>query len=85
MLSDAPAPVLLTSQRPAPSTSPGTRTASASTVTGPRSPALGTARATRRTAPTSLAYVIYTSGSTGTPKGVEITHRSLVNFLWATT
>ncbi|MBA3277562.1 MAG: amino acid adenylation domain-containing protein [Geodermatophilaceae bacterium] len=30
-----------------------------------------------------LAYVLYTSGSTGRPKGVEITHASMVNFLWA--
>lgn len=31
----------------------------------------------------STAYVIFTSGSTGTPKGVEITHRSVVNLLYA--
>ncbi|MCI5116360.1 MAG: amino acid adenylation domain-containing protein [Candidatus Electrothrix sp. LOE1_4_5] len=31
----------------------------------------------------NLIYVIYTSGSTGRPKGVQITHRALVNFLYA--
>ena len=31
----------------------------------------------------NLAYVLYTSGSTGRPKGVQISHRSVVNFLWA--
>ncbi len=33
--------------------------------------------------PDSLAYIIYTSGSTGVPKGVEISHQSLVNFLYS--
>ena len=28
-------------------------------------------------------YILYTSGSTGKPKGVQITHRSLVNFLYS--
>ncbi len=37
----------------------------------------------RRAGADDLAYVIYTSGSTGKPKGVEISHRSLVNFLYA--
>ncbi|NBD32982.1 MAG: amino acid adenylation domain-containing protein, partial [Cyanobacteria bacterium] len=31
----------------------------------------------------NLAYTIYTSGSTGKPKGVEITHGSVVNFLYS--
>ena len=33
--------------------------------------------------PTDLAYVIYTSGSTGKPKGVKISHRNLINFVFA--
>jgi amino acid adenylation domain-containing protein len=37
----------------------------------------------RTTQPDHLAYVIYTSGSTGRPKGVQISHRSVVNFLWS--
>jgi amino acid adenylation domain-containing protein len=33
--------------------------------------------------PDDIAYIIYTSGSTGKPKGVMITHRSIVNLLYA--
>ncbi|XOF35365.1 MAG: amino acid adenylation domain-containing protein [Candidatus Electrothrix sp. YB6] len=33
--------------------------------------------------PDNLSYVIYTSGSTGRPKGVQISHQSLVNFIWS--
>ena len=36
-----------------------------------------------RGAPEDTAYVIYTSGSTGKPKGVPISHRSLMNLLFA--
>ncbi|QLE40069.1 amino acid adenylation domain-containing protein [Nostoc sp. C052] len=32
--------------------------------------------------PENLAYIIYTSGSTGTPKGTEITHRSIIGFMF---
>ena len=31
----------------------------------------------------NLAYTIYTSGSTGKPKGVQITHKTVVNFLYS--
>ncbi|MES1243275.1 MAG: amino acid adenylation domain-containing protein [Acidobacteriota bacterium] len=33
--------------------------------------------------PDGLAYVLYTSGSTGMPKGAMITHRGMLNHLWA--
>ncbi len=33
--------------------------------------------------PDSTAYVIYTSGSTGKPKGVAVSHRSVINLLYA--
>jgi amino acid adenylation domain-containing protein len=36
-----------------------------------------------RILPDARAYVIFTSGSTGRPKGVQISHRALVNLLWA--
>lgn len=31
----------------------------------------------------TTAYIIYTSGSTGNPKGVKISHRNLINFVYA--
>ncbi len=37
----------------------------------------------RRAQADNLAYVIYTSGSTGRPKGVMMTHRGIVNRLFA--
>lgn len=30
-----------------------------------------------------LAYIIYTSGSTGRPKGVQISHKNLINYIYA--
>lgn len=33
--------------------------------------------------PESIAYIIYTSGSTGQPKGVKVSHRNVVNFVYA--
>ncbi len=30
----------------------------------------------------NLAYIIYTSGSTGKPKGTEVTHRSIIGFMF---
>ncbi|MEH2000299.1 MAG: amino acid adenylation domain-containing protein [Nostoc sp.] len=32
--------------------------------------------------PGNLAYIIYTSGSTGKPKGTEVTHRSIIGFMF---
>ena len=33
--------------------------------------------------PNDLAYIIYTSGSTGKPKGVQISHKNLINYIYA--
>jgi amino acid adenylation domain-containing protein len=41
------------------------------------------ALATGTVFPANLAYVIFTSGSTGAPKGAAITHRGMVNHLFA--
>ncbi len=32
--------------------------------------------------PENLAYIIYTSGTTGTPKGTEVSHRSIIGFMF---
>ena len=82
MLTDAAAPVLVTSEAFAKLAPPELRcvsldhpdeqariAASPATPTGPT------------TTPDNLAYVIYTSGSTGKPKGVMVRHGGLVNRL----
>ena len=82
MLTDAAAPVLVTSEAFAKLAPPELRcvsldhpdeqariAASPATPTGPT------------TTPDNLAYVIYTSGSTGKPKGVMVRHGGLTNFM----
>lgn len=83
MLSDAQAPVVLTSQSLRDSLPPH----NASTLcldsdwhlveqeTG------DTIRC--EVSPANIAYVIYTSGSTGTAKGVSVEHRQLLNYIFA--
>ena len=84
MLTDAAAPVLVTSEAFAKLAPPELRcvsldhpdeqariAASPATPTGPT------------TTPDNLAYVIYTSGSTGKPKGVAVCHRNIVTLVSA--
>lgn len=79
MLSDARAPVLVTSRDLAPRLPDVGSTPvflDPPTLAGyPEAPPPA------KIAPADLAYVIYTSGSTGTPKGVEITHAGLANLV----
>ncbi len=80
MRSDSDARVLICHQRLAPDDREGVLVLDQEGAALPRYP---TEAPALDHDPEQLAYIIYTSGSTGTPKGVEITHRSLVNFLWA--
>jgi amino acid adenylation domain-containing protein len=80
LLSDAAAPVLITTVALAP-LAEGTSPLPMVLLDGPHPlPAEGGDNLGQALSPTSPAYVVYTSGSTGQPKGVVIEHRSLVTF-----
>ena len=79
ILTDAAAPVLVTTAKLAPLAADA-GIARTVLVDAPDEQSDEAADLPDPPAPTSAAYVVYTSGSTGRPKGVVIEHRSLVTF-----
>ena len=84
MLEDSQAPVLLTQQRLAASSSTSPVKIVCIDTEWETISREMTSNPNRSATPENLAYVIYTSGSTGKPKGVQITHRNAARLFSAT-